>query len=164
MTNKEAAIWLREHIDATPDGTKQSEAIEMAIKALEQEPCEDCISRQEAIDAVNNLTYPSSLVDVKRKLVDLPSVTQQQYSENWKFYYDHGYAQAKRDLFCDDCISRAEALRHSHIEYDNDGEGHRVVYFEDIENLPSVTPTSDAEGDYESGYNCGYADAIDDMA
>ena len=38
MTNKEAAIWLREHIDATPDGTKQSEAIELAIKALEKIP------------------------------------------------------------------------------------------------------------------------------
>lgn len=33
----------------------------------------DNISRQAAIDAVNNLTYPSSLVDVKRELVDLPS-------------------------------------------------------------------------------------------
>lgn len=31
------------------------------------------ISRQAAIDAVNSLTYPSSLVDVKRKLVGLPS-------------------------------------------------------------------------------------------
>lgn len=35
MTNKEAATWLREHFDVTPDGTKQSEAIDMAIKALE---------------------------------------------------------------------------------------------------------------------------------
>lgn len=41
---------------------------------------------------------------------------------------------------CEDCISRAETLRHSHIEYDDDGEGHRVVYVEDIEELPSVTP------------------------
>lgn len=31
----------------------------------------DCISRQAAIEAVNSLTYPSSLVDVKRKLADL---------------------------------------------------------------------------------------------
>lgn len=65
---------------------------------------------------------------------------------------------------CDDCISREEALKHSHIEYDDDGERHRVVYVEDIEELPSVTPTSDTDGNYESGYNCGYADAIDDMA
>ena len=33
----------------------------------------DLISRQAAIDAVNELTYPSSLVDVKRKLLQLPS-------------------------------------------------------------------------------------------
>ena len=31
--------------------------------------------------------------------------------EDWKFYYDHGYAQAKRDLEqepCEDAISRQE--------------------------------------------------------
>ena len=32
----------------------------------------DTISRAKAIEAVNSLTYPSSLVDVKRKLADLP--------------------------------------------------------------------------------------------
>ena len=35
MTNKEAATWLREHIDSTPDGTKQSEAVQLAIEVLE---------------------------------------------------------------------------------------------------------------------------------
>lgn len=41
---------------------------------------------------------------------------------------------------CEDCISRAEALKHSHIEYDDDGEGHRVVYVEEIKALSPVTP------------------------
>ena len=41
---------------------------------------------------------------------------------------------------CEDCISRAEALKHTHIEYDDDGVGHKVIYAEDIEDLPSVTP------------------------
>jgi hypothetical protein len=41
---------------------------------------------------------------------------------------------------CEDCISRAEAIKRSHIEYDDDGEGYRVVYVEEIEDLPSVTP------------------------
>ena len=51
------------------------------------------------------------------------------------------YNSVKSELEpCDDCISRAEALRRSHIEYDDDGEGHRVVYVEGIEELPSVTP------------------------
>ena len=34
---------------------------------------DDLISRQAAVDVVNELTYPSSLVDVKRKLLQLPS-------------------------------------------------------------------------------------------
>ena len=33
----------------------------------------DTVSRAAAIEAVNELTYPSSLVDVKRKLAELPS-------------------------------------------------------------------------------------------
>lgn len=33
---------------------------------------EETISRKAAIDAVNSLTYPSSLMDVKRKLIELP--------------------------------------------------------------------------------------------
>lgn len=32
----------------------------------------DLISKQKAIEAVNSLTYPSSLMDVKRKLIELP--------------------------------------------------------------------------------------------
>ena len=31
-------------------------ALDMAIKALEQEPCEDCISRKEALDLVEDMT------------------------------------------------------------------------------------------------------------
>ena len=41
----------------------------------------DLIDRQVAIDAVNNLTYPSSLVDVKRILVDLPSAQPEQLTD-----------------------------------------------------------------------------------
>ena len=33
----------------------------------------DVIYRQQAIDEINKLEYPSSLVDVKRIIVDLPS-------------------------------------------------------------------------------------------
>ena len=44
-----------------------------------------------------------------------------------------------------DCISRQEALNSSHIEYDDDGVGHRVIYAEDIEKLPPVTPKAESE-------------------
>ena len=39
MTREEAKAWLEHHFDPIPDGTKQSEAVSLAIKALEQEPC-----------------------------------------------------------------------------------------------------------------------------
>ena len=48
--------------------------------------------------------------------------------------------QALEQQPCEDCINREDAIKHSHIEYDDDGEGHRVIYTEDIEELPSVTP------------------------
>lgn len=34
------------------------ESLDMAIKALEQEPCENCISRQAALDAAKDLIVP----------------------------------------------------------------------------------------------------------
>ena len=48
MTREEAKAWLEHHFDPIPDGTKQSEAVSLAIKALEQELCEDAISREMA--------------------------------------------------------------------------------------------------------------------
>lgn len=157
MTREEAIEILKEIIDEgwlISDNNKCTaiNVLEMAIKALEQEPCEDCISRKAVTDtticegiscnecSLNTCEDGQSGCLLKERVDKLPPVTPQQPAENWKFYYDHGYAQAKRDLFCEDCISREEALKHSHIEYDDDGEGYRVVYFEDIENLPSVIP------------------------
>ena len=55
-------------------------------------------------------------------------------------YLFNKYIKSLEQQPCEDCVSRAEALRHSHIEYDDDGEGHRVVYVDDIKELPSVTP------------------------
>ena len=68
------------------------------------------------------------------------------------------------EITSQDCISRKEALKYSHIEYDDDGVGNRVIYAEDIEKLSPVTPTSDAEDKYDIGYNCGYTDAMCDIA
>lgn len=103
------------------------ESLDMAIKALEQQTCEDCISRQAAIDTIESWL---SCDDYNKGERNIMRVTQ-------SVLYDLPPVTPKP---CEDCISRAEALKHSHIEYDEDGEGHRVVYFEDIEDLPSVTP------------------------
>lgn len=40
----------------------------------------------------------------------------------------------------EDCISRAAALRHRHIIYDDDGIGYCVVRVDEIIDLPPVTP------------------------
>lgn len=64
------------------------EALDMAIKALEQQPCEDCISRE----AVEKITWeePSYadglnvLTEVRDKIRQLPSVTPKQKVGKWE--------------------------------------------------------------------------------
>ena len=55
MTREEAIARIKEHMLIhkmnEPRAIYISEALDMAIKALEQQPCEDTISRQAAIDA-----------------------------------------------------------------------------------------------------------------
>lgn len=55
MTREEAIMYLK-RADVTVGReikTKTAEAIEMAIKVLEQEPCEDAISRQAVFEQIN---------------------------------------------------------------------------------------------------------------
>ena len=53
----------------------KKEALEMAIKALGQEPCEDCISRQAATDALYHVDeYNGRSIEAIR---NLPPVTPQ---------------------------------------------------------------------------------------
>ena len=58
MTKAEAIAMLKriQEPEAWEPQINQAafEALDMAIKALKQEPCEDCISRQAAIDAVQS--------------------------------------------------------------------------------------------------------------
>ncbi len=64
MTNKDA-IEVIKNIDfyirpfdnskeAYDDSAKRIEALNMAIKALEQEPCDDCIRRKAVLDLIEN--------------------------------------------------------------------------------------------------------------
>ena len=58
------------------DCRKSAEALDMAIKALEQQPCEDTISRQAAIGAImSELTYAHYPSWYAERLEQLPSVT-----------------------------------------------------------------------------------------
>ena len=53
MTNEEAREELRCFRENMLLSLGRIEALEMAIKALEQQPCEDCISRQAVLDVIN---------------------------------------------------------------------------------------------------------------
>jgi hypothetical protein len=53
---------------------EQKEALDMAIKALEQQPCEDCISREQAIRVAEQGQIQGFEWQFK-KLCNLPSVT-----------------------------------------------------------------------------------------
>lgn len=68
---------------------------------------------------------------------------------------------------CEDCISRAETLRHGRLIYDDDGKGYVAVRVDEIIDLPSVTPTrpkgkwihwTDDYKDYVTCSCCGYGE------
>lgn len=79
-------------IDNFIRGAEDREAIEMAIKALEQEPCEDCISRQAVIDAIEKtksaITTDGEIyvakINAEMNVQQLPPVTPQleKHTEN----------------------------------------------------------------------------------
>lgn len=56
------------------------EALDMAIKALEQKPCEDCISREDAMSMIlcyGNEIKAEVMDDIKASMIKLPPVTPQ---------------------------------------------------------------------------------------
>lgn len=70
------------------------EALEMAIKALEQQPCDDCISRKEVNVLVDELARAisdercfmsrgRSTANIMQDILDLPSVTPKQKTGRW---------------------------------------------------------------------------------
>lgn len=89
MTKEEAIILLRANVMVACDtsdkvgyGTPLNKAIEqalkMAIKTLEQEPCEDCWSKKEVVDIINRQRFGINKISmgiIKEKLEALPSVT-----------------------------------------------------------------------------------------
>ena len=210
MTNEEAReILMSIEIESYRDVSRQwffsdvNEALDLAIKALEQQPSEDCISREavmkcfkkwqpymatrlwdyeqelkdlpsvtptiskmeqvedcvarsEALDIlddfeedVENGKFKTAYAKARERMCELPSVTPSYNSiksdlklcEDWKFYYKHGYTQAKRDLLCEDCISREtllNSLKGFEILHNHDELRSNLIY--GIMNLPSVTP------------------------
>lgn len=93
-------------------------AMEMAIKALEQEPCEDAVSRQAVLDKMKERDEELSSI-CPRDIRELPSVTPQPKTGHWivgKYteddirYNDRSYKCSEcgrvvdfKDNFCPNC-------------------------------------------------------------
>lgn len=93
MTREEAIARIKDHMIVhkmnEPRAIYISEALNMAIKALEQEPCDDCISRQTVNDLVDELARAisderccisrgRSTATIMQDILDLPPVTPKQ--------------------------------------------------------------------------------------
>lgn len=78
MTKEEA---IKELTELLPEEflSEYAEAIRMAIKALEQEPCGDCISREAALDdsGLGEFHRYDDYVKMRNYLKSLPSVLPQ---------------------------------------------------------------------------------------
>lgn len=85
MAIEDARNWLEIELKLWESECKSKhpvkEALDMAIKALEQEPCEDAISRDAAIDLIAD--YELSMDQVVRGIHALPPVTPQPKTGQW---------------------------------------------------------------------------------
>lgn len=57
MTREEAIKNIKEHCYFANLIPQAKEALDMAIEALEQEPCEDCISKKAVLDKINEVCF-----------------------------------------------------------------------------------------------------------
>lgn len=69
--------------------TADIEALEMAIKALEQEPCKDVVSRQAVIDLMmqkwgENFSGDAAMQESIDAIRDMPSIIPQKRDGEWK--------------------------------------------------------------------------------
>jgi hypothetical protein len=93
MTNEEAIKSLKK-LKSFHNGSYGT-AIDLAIKALEQQPCEDCISRQAVLDIINfedewlhdanshNADTKIAFSGLESRVKELPSVTPQPNTGHW---------------------------------------------------------------------------------
>ena len=141
MTENEAIVVLQKIKPIPHRGDSKSTthiletiALDMAIKALEQQPCEDCISREATIDAIYkkyiggkdaiknapiNDLYAEGLADAVDAIWELPSVTPTRPTGKWKKYLDErgilccecsncGYITNEPDNYCPNCGCRVK--------------------------------------------------------
>ena len=155
MTNEEAIRELKamyEHI-LPHMSIMGTEAYDLAIKALEQQPCEDCISRQAVLDIIyfeDKWLYDAKSHNADTKIVfsglesrvkALPSVTPKGVTIT---DFTDKCRECGRIKPCEDCISR-EAVMKCFKKWQPYMATRLLDYEQELKELPSVTPTSDAK-------------------
>lgn len=105
MTRNEAIKILKSKMDGHTDTSYEwAETVRMAIKALEQELCEDAISREETLKTLMDewTEYDSELIGwLFEKIDKLPSVTPQPKMGHWiKTIGENGVTSAIRCSGC----------------------------------------------------------------
>ena len=86
-----------------------NEAIDQAIKAVEQQPCEDCISRQAAINTVvfECGEWAGLAKEISKQLQQLPPVTPQPKMGRWLHRENMDYLDKDKvvhnHFMCKDC-------------------------------------------------------------
>ena len=133
MTNEEAIKRLKK-LKSIHNGS-YAEEIDMAIKALEQEPSEDCVSREAVLEYIEGseaeLGHSSENELVCQDIKELPSVTPQPKIGHWRIKdgKEQGYDIAGIKTWYIQIV-RSE-LGHS---------SENELVCQDIKELPSVTP------------------------
>jgi len=153
MTNEEATKNLKK-LKSFHNGSYGT-AIDMAIKALEQQPCEDCISRKEVLKYIDKM--PSELTSDGRRMIrrrtleeyisdTLPSVTPRT-----------NLAETSRD-----CISRQAVIDYAKDTcLDLDKHEDTEVFCDEIKAMPSVKPKyTDEEIDRAQAVEQAYVDKM----
>ena len=118
MTNKEAIFKLIEYRRRLERDFKgfDAEPFDMAIKTLEQQPCEDCISREAVLDKWKNTTLRGR-TEFDQVIMMMPPVTPQPKTGRWIFdeiLDKHYYCSECKSMgvdywdFCPNCGAKME--------------------------------------------------------
>lgn len=109
MTREEAIERIKNHKIIhkmnEPRAIYISEALDIAIKALEQEPCEDAVSRQVVKEQMNKYGFHAPDMTVTEFVEDLPPVTPQMKIGHW-ILQPSNKDQGERDFIwwkCSEC-------------------------------------------------------------
>ena len=100
MTREEAIAYLNGLI--REDYKEQTEALNMAIKALEQEPCKDAISREYVIEELNKINGTEEIFKVHEIIENAPSVQPKRIKGEWiESKYSEICSECKAPILCD---------------------------------------------------------------